>query len=137
MQYKIKKIPDKSPTPRLAKTSEKSNHHLQLSRVRLKRPSPIFNGVSASLLKAPIPFTPPLRPLPSSVPAFPIAASVVSACEVGGEGELELGSMAEMKYVVKVEEATPTAGPVYRSVSAKDGFPPPRPGLDCCWDIFR
>uniref|UniRef100_A0A6N2JZ37 Long-chain-fatty-acid--CoA ligase n=1 Tax=Salix viminalis TaxID=40686 RepID=A0A6N2JZ37_SALVM len=28
-------------------------------------------------------------------------------------------------------------GPVYRSLFAKDGFPPPVPGLESCWDVFR
>ncbi|KAL2893220.1 Long chain acyl-CoA synthetase 4 [Bienertia sinuspersici] len=51
--------------------------------------------------------------------------------------------MAEMKYVVEVEsgkEATdekPSVGPVYRSVTAKDGFPPLLSGMETCWDIFR
>lgn len=49
----------------------------------------------------------------------------------------------QRKYLVQVEEAKeaaagrPSAGAVYRSIFAKDGFPPPVPGLDCCWDIFR
>ncbi|XP_020100489.1 long chain acyl-CoA synthetase 4-like [Ananas comosus] len=46
-----------------------------------------------------------------------------------------------MKHLVEVEKAKVgggrTAGPAYRSVFAKDGFPPPIPGLDSCWDIFR
>ncbi|XP_012086726.1 long chain acyl-CoA synthetase 4 [Jatropha curcas] len=51
--------------------------------------------------------------------------------------------MAERKYLIEVEQAKeardgrPSVGPVYRSVFAKDGFPPPIPGMDCCWDIFR
>ncbi|KAJ4849497.1 Long chain acyl-CoA synthetase 4 [Turnera subulata] len=51
--------------------------------------------------------------------------------------------MAGKKYVIEVEkgkEATgdrPSVGPVYRSVFAKDGFPPPVPGMESCWDIFR
>ncbi|KAJ6393544.1 hypothetical protein OIU77_022894 [Salix suchowensis] len=51
--------------------------------------------------------------------------------------------MAERKYLVEVEKAKeaaagkPSTGPVYRSLFAKDGFPPPVPGLECCWDIFR
>lgn len=50
--------------------------------------------------------------------------------------------MAEKKYVVKIEEGKeakdgrPSAGPVYRSVNAKDGFPPLLPGMETCWDIF-
>lgn len=47
------------------------------------------------------------------------------------------------KYVIEVEPALeakdgrPSMGPVYRSIFAKDGFPPPIDGLDSCWDIFR
>lgn len=50
--------------------------------------------------------------------------------------------MAEKKYVVKIEEGKeakdgrPSVGPVYRSVNAKDGFPPLLPGMETCWDIF-
>ncbi|KAJ6799644.1 long chain acyl-CoA synthetase 4-like [Iris pallida] len=49
-----------------------------------------------------------------------------------------------MRHLIEVEkprEATadgmPSAGPVYRSVFAKDGFPAPIPGLESCWDVFR
>lgn len=48
-----------------------------------------------------------------------------------------------MKYLIEVERAKeaeggrPSMGPVYRSVSAKDGLTPPVPGLDCSWDVFR
>ncbi|CAN1254391.1 Long chain acyl-CoA synthetase 4 [Linum perenne] len=48
-----------------------------------------------------------------------------------------------MKYLIEVEKAyepedgKPSIGPVYRSVFAKDGFPPPVPGLNSCWDVFR
>ncbi|GLU05962.1 hypothetical protein SLE2022_230340 [Rubroshorea leprosula] len=51
--------------------------------------------------------------------------------------------MAQKKYIIQVESAKdagdgrPSVGPVYRSISAKDGFPPPIPGMDSCWDIFR
>ncbi|TMW84501.1 hypothetical protein EJD97_025053 [Solanum chilense] len=51
--------------------------------------------------------------------------------------------MAPEKFIVEVEPAKPakdgrpSMGPVYRSLFAKDGFPPPIPGLDSCWDIFR
>ncbi|XP_028805909.1 long chain acyl-CoA synthetase 4-like [Neltuma alba] len=51
--------------------------------------------------------------------------------------------MAQKRYIIEVEKAKeasdgrPTMGPVYRSLFAKDGFPPPTPGLDTCWDIFR
>ncbi|KAK4490796.1 hypothetical protein RD792_001509 [Penstemon davidsonii] len=51
--------------------------------------------------------------------------------------------MAEKSYIVEVEpskpakDGKPSIGPVYRSVFAKDGFPPPIPELDSCWDIFR
>jgi len=47
------------------------------------------------------------------------------------------------KFIVEVEPAIdgkdgkPSMGPVYRSVFAKDGFPPPIDGLDSCWDVFR
>ncbi|XP_073131701.1 long chain acyl-CoA synthetase 4-like [Henckelia pumila] len=50
--------------------------------------------------------------------------------------------MAEKRYIVEVatskpaKDGKPSMGPVYRSIYAKDGFPPPIPGLDCCWDIF-
>ncbi|KAK9121892.1 hypothetical protein Syun_019509 [Stephania yunnanensis] len=49
-----------------------------------------------------------------------------------------------MKHLIEVEkervgegEGRPSRGPVYRSAFAKDGFPPPAPGLDSCWDVFR
>ncbi|KAI4303639.1 hypothetical protein MLD38_039244 [Melastoma candidum] len=48
-----------------------------------------------------------------------------------------------MKYLIEVEkgkeskDGRPSVGPVYRSSFAKDGFPPPVPGLESCWDIFR
>ncbi|XP_054824239.1 long chain acyl-CoA synthetase 4-like [Prosopis cineraria] len=51
--------------------------------------------------------------------------------------------MAQKRYIVDVEKAKeetegrPSVGPVYRSVFAKDGFPPPIEGLDSCWDVFR
>lgn len=51
--------------------------------------------------------------------------------------------MADNKFTVEVEPAKeakdgkPSIGPVYRSVFAKDGFPPPIDGLDSCWDVFR
>nr|GLL29154.1 long chain acyl-CoA synthetase 4-like [Ipomoea trifida] len=51
--------------------------------------------------------------------------------------------MADKKFTVEVEPAKeakgekPSIGPVYRSVFAKDGFPPPIDGMDCCWDVFR
>ncbi|KAF9600386.1 hypothetical protein IFM89_008621 [Coptis chinensis] len=47
------------------------------------------------------------------------------------------------KFVFEVEKAKeskhgkPSMGPVYRSVFAKDGFPPPVPGLENCFDVFR
>ncbi|XP_073051955.1 long chain acyl-CoA synthetase 4-like [Primulina eburnea] len=50
--------------------------------------------------------------------------------------------MAEKRYIAEVapskpaKDGKPSMGPVYRSIYAKDGFPPPIPGLDCCWDIF-
>ncbi|KAF3632188.1 Long chain acyl-CoA synthetase 2 [Capsicum annuum] len=51
--------------------------------------------------------------------------------------------MATDKFIIEVESAKPakdgrpSMGPVYRSIFAKHGFPPPIPGLDSCWDIFR
>ncbi|GMJ03862.1 long-chain acyl-CoA synthetase 4 [Hibiscus trionum] len=51
--------------------------------------------------------------------------------------------MAATNYLIKVEEGKaaadgqPSAGPVYRSTFAKDGFPAPIPGMESCWDIFR
>ncbi|XP_031131427.1 long chain acyl-CoA synthetase 4-like [Ipomoea triloba] len=51
--------------------------------------------------------------------------------------------MADKKFTVEVGPAKeangekPSIGPVYRSVFAKDGFPPPIDGMDCCWDVFR
>ncbi|XP_059662215.1 long chain acyl-CoA synthetase 4-like [Cornus florida] len=51
--------------------------------------------------------------------------------------------MAEKNFIIEIEPAKeakdgkPSRGPVYRSVFAKDGFPPPIEGLDSCWDIFR
>ncbi|KAJ6806986.1 long chain acyl-CoA synthetase 4-like [Iris pallida] len=48
-----------------------------------------------------------------------------------------------MDRLVEVEKGSNGAdgrlsvGPTYRSVFAKDGFPPPIPGLDSCWDVFR
>ncbi|KAL2234654.1 UNVERIFIED_CONTAM: Long chain acyl-CoA synthetase 4, partial [Sesamum indicum] len=51
--------------------------------------------------------------------------------------------MEEKRFIVEVEpskpaqEGKPSIGAVYRSIFAKDGFPPPIPGLDSCWDIFR
>ncbi|XP_060180127.1 long chain acyl-CoA synthetase 4-like [Lycium barbarum] len=50
--------------------------------------------------------------------------------------------MAE-RFIIEVEPAKPgkdgkpAVGPVYRSLFAKDGFPPSIDGLDSCWDIFR
>ncbi|KAL6549857.1 Long chain acyl-CoA synthetase 4 [Orobanche minor] len=51
--------------------------------------------------------------------------------------------MTKQSYIVEVEPSRsarngkPSIGPVYRSIFAKDGFPAPIPGLNCCWDIFR
>nr|XP_043612785.1 long chain acyl-CoA synthetase 4-like [Erigeron canadensis] len=51
--------------------------------------------------------------------------------------------MEQKKYIIEVEpgieakDGRPSMGPVYRSIFAKDGFPPPIDGLDSCWDIFR
>ncbi|ONM39682.1 long chain acyl-CoA synthetase 4 isoform X1 [Zea mays] len=48
-----------------------------------------------------------------------------------------------MQNVVEVEPGRPAAdgrpsvGPTYRSAFARDGFPPPVPGMDSCYDIFR
>lgn len=46
-------------------------------------------------------------------------------------------------YIVKVEEARPaangkpSAGPVYRSIYAKDGLMEIPPAMDSPWDFFR
>ncbi|XP_028115479.1 long chain acyl-CoA synthetase 4-like isoform X2 [Camellia sinensis] len=51
--------------------------------------------------------------------------------------------MAQDRFLIEVEpakaaeEGRPSIGPVYRSLFAKDGFPPPIGGMDSCWDIFR
>ncbi|CAM8879543.1 unnamed protein product [Rhodiola kirilowii] len=51
--------------------------------------------------------------------------------------------MASKSYIFEVEKAKeardgrPSVGPVYRSVFAKDGFPPPVEGMESCWDVFR
>ncbi|BAU00640.1 hypothetical protein VIGAN_10225100 [Vigna angularis var. angularis] len=51
--------------------------------------------------------------------------------------------MAQKSFIVEVEKAKeasegrPSRGPVYRSLFAKNGFPAPIEGLDCCWDVFR
>lgn len=51
--------------------------------------------------------------------------------------------MAEERFIVEVEKAKdggegkPSMGPVYRSIISTDPVPPPIPGLDTCWDIFR
>lgn len=53
------------------------------------------------------------------------------------------GSEMGERFIIEVEPAKPakdgkpSVGPVYRSLFAKDGFPPPVEGLDSCWDIFR
>ncbi|OVA05727.1 AMP-dependent synthetase/ligase [Macleaya cordata] len=47
------------------------------------------------------------------------------------------------KFIIEIEKAKeskdgrPSMGPVYRSLFAKDGFPPPVEGLESCWDVFR
>ncbi|XP_057967328.1 long chain acyl-CoA synthetase 4-like [Malania oleifera] len=47
------------------------------------------------------------------------------------------------KFIIEVEPAKaaengrPSRGPVYRSAFCKDGFPPPIPGMESCWDVFR
>ncbi|XP_010261577.1 PREDICTED: long chain acyl-CoA synthetase 4-like isoform X1 [Nelumbo nucifera] len=47
------------------------------------------------------------------------------------------------KFIIEVEKAKeatdgkPSRGPVYRSLFAKDGFPPPVEGMESCWDVFR
>lgn len=51
--------------------------------------------------------------------------------------------MAQKRFIIEVEKAKeatedkPSRGPAYRSIFAKNGFPPPIPGLDSCWDVFR
>lgn len=50
---------------------------------------------------------------------------------------------ASNSYIFEVEkpkeakDGRPSVGPVYRSIFAKDGFPPPVPGMESCWDVFR
>eukprot|EP00250_Pteridium_aquilinum_P007552 c1723_g1_i1 orf=521-2539(-) len=59
-------------------------------------------------------------------------------------GTSEPGLLRNLKYYnCKVEEGKeasdgkPSVGPVYRSILAKDSFPPPPPpGVDTCWDVF-
>ncbi|KAL8244818.1 hypothetical protein R6Q59_011076 [Mikania micrantha] len=43
----------------------------------------------------------------------------------------------EVEPAIQAKDGRPSMGPVYRSVFAKDGFPPPIDGLDSCWDVFR
>ncbi|KAL5999018.1 hypothetical protein ACLOJK_009968 [Asimina triloba] len=60
---------------------------------------------------------------------------------------LSIAAMAvaeeQKRFIFEVEKAQqatdgrPSAGPVYRSVFADDGFPPPVDGMNSCWDIFR
>ncbi|KAK1320622.1 Long chain acyl-CoA synthetase 4 [Acorus calamus] len=51
--------------------------------------------------------------------------------------------MATKRFIVEVEKAEPeregkpSAGPAYRSLFAKDGFPQPVEGMETCWDVFR
>jgi long-chain acyl-CoA synthetase len=52
--------------------------------------------------------------------------------------------MAPRKYLIEVEKAKeakdgkPSIGPVYRSLFAKDGFPPPVPGqLLGCFSVRK
>ncbi|XP_058095958.1 long chain acyl-CoA synthetase 4-like isoform X2 [Magnolia sinica] len=51
--------------------------------------------------------------------------------------------MTEKKFIIEMEKAKdategrPSVGPVYRSVFAKDGFPPHVEGMESCWDVFR
>lgn len=52
--------------------------------------------------------------------------------------------MATSRYIVEVEKGkegvdggSPSVGPVYRSIYAKDGFPKPADDLVSAWDIFR
>ncbi|XP_072966750.1 long chain acyl-CoA synthetase 4-like [Typha angustifolia] len=48
-----------------------------------------------------------------------------------------------MRCLIEVEkgregvDGKPSVGATYRSLLAKDGFPPPIPGLNSCWDVFR
>ncbi|CAM8956253.1 unnamed protein product [Rhodiola kirilowii] len=43
----------------------------------------------------------------------------------------------EVEGAKEAREGRPSVGPVYRSVFAKDGFPPPVEGMESCWDVFR
>ncbi|KAF8379689.1 hypothetical protein HHK36_029133 [Tetracentron sinense] len=51
--------------------------------------------------------------------------------------------MAQKKFIFEIEkekestDGRPSMGPVYRSVFAKDGFPPAVEGMESCWDVFR
>ncbi|XP_010473705.1 PREDICTED: long chain acyl-CoA synthetase 3-like [Camelina sativa] len=52
--------------------------------------------------------------------------------------------MAASRYIIEVEKGqegvdggSPSVGPVYRSIYAKDGFPEPADDLVSAWDIFR
>lgn len=52
--------------------------------------------------------------------------------------------MATSRYIFEVEKgkqgvhgASPSVGPVYRSIYAKGGFPEPADDLVSAWDIFR
>ncbi|KAI3680212.1 hypothetical protein L2E82_50597 [Cichorium intybus] len=38
---------------------------------------------------------------------------------------------------MEAKDGKPSMGPVYRTLFAKDSFPPPIHGLNSCWDIFR
>lgn len=72
------------------------------------------------------------------------ALSVGHEVQVGEVFDCGARRMAQyMKYLIEVEkerqatDGKPSRGPVYRSSFAKDGFPAPVEGMDCCWDIFR
>lgn len=57
-------------------------------------------------------------------------------------GKFKKGEMAMESMIVKVGEAesgsegVPSKGPMYRSIYARDGFPPLPEGIETAWDIF-
>lgn len=50
---------------------------------------------------------------------------------------VQKGFLLEVEKGKEAKDGRPSAGPVYRSVFAKDGFPKPIEGIDSCWDVFR
>ncbi|KAH7841077.1 hypothetical protein Vadar_025249 [Vaccinium darrowii] len=48
----------------------------------------------------------------------------------------KVSAVGPKRFVVEATDS-PSIGPVYRSVLAKDGLTPPVQGIDSCWDLFR